>query len=160
MLSFLLPASAGSQVHKIGITPSFLAGVFLIYAGSAIRVLCFRRLGRYFTFELSFKKDHKLITDGPYAYVRHPSYTGSLLMFIGILLSEMGAGSWFGECGLWGISLGWRISGVFWILLYLATAVMLISRTWKEDQVLRGEFKAQWDEWARKTPYRLIPFVF
>ncbi len=134
--------------------------MFLIYAGSALRMLCFCHMGRLFTFDLSFKKDHKLITDGPYAYVRHPSYTGSLLMFVGIIVSEMGAGSWFGECELWRVSLGWEISGVLWVLLYLATAFMLIARTWKEDEVLRGEFKQQWDEWARRTPYRLLPFVF
>lgn len=81
-------------------------------------------------------------------------------MFVGIFLTEMGAGSWFGECGLWGTSLGWRIWGTLWSLLYVVTAAMLISRTWKEDQVLRGEFRKQWDEWARKTPYRLVPFVF
>lgn len=33
-------------------------------------------LGNLFTFEVMIRKNHKLITDGPYAYLMHPSYTG------------------------------------------------------------------------------------
>ena len=39
-----------------------------------------------FTFEMSIRKDHMLITSGPYGVVRHPGYTGFLLVVIGMLL--------------------------------------------------------------------------
>ena len=35
-----------------------------------------------------------------------------------------------------------------------------IDRTFKEDSVMQTMFKEKWVEWARRTRYRLIPFVF
>jgi len=39
-----------------------------------------------FTFEMSIRKNHKLITSGPYAIVRHPSYVGVILVASGLML--------------------------------------------------------------------------
>ncbi|GAW00659.1 ICMT-domain-containing protein [Lentinula edodes] len=46
---------------------------------------CYRTLGQLFVFELRIQKDHRLITEGPYAYVRHPSYTGLILTIIALV---------------------------------------------------------------------------
>ena len=35
-----------------------------------------------------------------------------------------------------------------------------IARTFKEDVVLKNTFKHEWDQWAKKTPYRLFPYIF
>ena len=43
-------------------------------------------MGRMFTFEMSIRRDHKLVTSGPYGVVRHPGYTGILLVVSGMLL--------------------------------------------------------------------------
>jgi len=48
--------------------------------------MCYRTLGRHFTFQLSIKRNHTLVKDGPYAVVRHPGYTGYLLMVLGMLI--------------------------------------------------------------------------
>ena len=61
------------------LSPIYILGSFLLYAGTILRVFCYHTLGRHFTFELAFKKDHKLITNGPYAFVRHPSYLGLIV---------------------------------------------------------------------------------
>lgn len=63
----------------------FFLGAFMITLGGCIRYSCFRALGRLFTFEMSIRDEHELITDGPYSVVRHPSYTGALLTLIGII---------------------------------------------------------------------------
>ena len=67
-------------------TPLFFLGAFLAALGGYIRYCCFRALGRLFTFEMSIRDEHELITDGPYGVVRHPSYTGAILTVIGIIL--------------------------------------------------------------------------
>ena len=54
--------------------------------GGLIRYKCYRALGTMFTFEMSIRKDHMLVTSGPYSIVRHPGYTGIFLVVIGIFL--------------------------------------------------------------------------
>ncbi|HEY6111590.1 MAG TPA: isoprenylcysteine carboxylmethyltransferase family protein [Chthoniobacterales bacterium] len=44
-------------------------------------------LGRFFTVDVTIEKDHELVTRGPFRFVRHPSYTGVLLAFVGFALS-------------------------------------------------------------------------
>lgn len=95
---------------KTRITPAFLGGAMLVIAGALIRIACFKYLGRHFTFELSLRDKHMLITDGPYAIVRHPSYTGNTMMVIGLALGLLGHGSWAAGVGLWNTWFG----KVFW----------------------------------------------
>lgn len=160
ILDPLLPIFPIAQAHNIGITPSFLLGISLIYAGTLLRMSCYHHLGRHFTFQLSVSKEHKLITSGPYTYVRHPSYVGSAMVFLGVIIKEMGSGSWWVECGLWESGLSQRIFGICWVLYNLAIIYMLLSRIPTEDKVLRSQFRGQWDEWAKKTPYRAFPFIY
>lgn len=37
---------------------------------------------------------------------------------------------------------------------------ILVWRTGKEDEVLRSEFGKTWEDWARRTRYRLLPYVY
>jgi len=58
----------------------------MVTLGGLIRLECYRQLGTMFTFEMSIRKDHMLVTSGPYGIVRHPGYTGILLVISGMLL--------------------------------------------------------------------------
>ena len=60
-------------------------GVAVFGAGAALRWWAIRHLGR-FTVDVAVAADHRVVSDGPYRYVRHPSYTGLLLEFIGFAL--------------------------------------------------------------------------
>jgi protein-S-isoprenylcysteine O-methyltransferase Ste14 len=74
----------------------------MICSGALIRWLSYRALGRFFTYELTIKEDHKLITTGPYAYVRHPGYSAILLVFFGTFLvfaSPVSNPSWVAVLG-------------------------------------------------------------
>ena len=51
--------------------------------GGALRVVCFKVLGRFFTFDLAVQSDQKVIQSGPYALVRHPSYSAMILHQLG-----------------------------------------------------------------------------
>lgn len=55
--------------------------------GSLIRRLCWRTLGEYFTGDIQARTGQPVIRTGPYSLVRHPSYTGGILMHVGIGLA-------------------------------------------------------------------------
>jgi protein-S-isoprenylcysteine O-methyltransferase len=59
------------------------AGVAIFGAGIVLRWYSIVHLGRFFTVDVAVAADHQLIDTGPYRFVRHPSYTGALLAFIG-----------------------------------------------------------------------------
>jgi protein-S-isoprenylcysteine O-methyltransferase Ste14 len=58
--------------------------VCLLLAGSILRRFCFRALGKYFTGVITVEANQPIIDCGPYRWVRHPSYTGGIIMFLGI----------------------------------------------------------------------------
>jgi protein-S-isoprenylcysteine O-methyltransferase len=69
---------AGPALTYIG------AGVFA--AGLLIRWYSIIHLGRFFTVNVAIATNHRLIDTGPYRFVRHPSYTGALMAFLGLAL--------------------------------------------------------------------------
>lgn len=64
--------------------PAFFIGTGLLIAGSLLRRHCWRILGPNFTGDVRAREDQPVIDRGAYRWVRHPSYTGGILMFAGI----------------------------------------------------------------------------
>jgi protein-S-isoprenylcysteine O-methyltransferase Ste14 len=58
----------------------------LMICGWGLRICSFRELGKYFTYNLGIRADHKLVMTGPYKYLVHPSYTGMVIFFISYAL--------------------------------------------------------------------------
>ena len=135
-------------------------GTLLTLLGTLIRVASYRQLGRHFTFHLSIKKDHRLITDGPYSIVRHPSYSGGLLFFIGAVMSQLASNAAWRRLGLWGNPVGFVFGAVQLSLLVYIGSVLVFWRVPKEDAMLREQFKDEWEAWAERTRYKLIPYVY
>lgn len=65
----------------------FLGGIVLIVLGSLLRRYCWRTLGEYFTGDVQARPGQPVIRTGPYSLVRHPSYSGGILMHAGIGLA-------------------------------------------------------------------------
>ncbi|KAJ3555567.1 hypothetical protein NM688_g2505 [Phlebia brevispora] len=147
------------QLRWSGVPADFLAGFLLLVSGSYIRATCYHTLGRHFTFHLSLQDGHELITHGPYAIVRHPSYAGHMLVAAGILLTQLGPSSYWTRMHFWGHTSG-QIVGVVHILTTLFSVWVVLARVGKEDAVLRAVFKEKWDAWAERTPYKLVPLVY
>jgi protein-S-isoprenylcysteine O-methyltransferase Ste14 len=63
---------------------TFFAGLALLVLGSLLRRHCWRVLGNYFTAHVAAQINQPIINTGAYAWVRHPSYSGALLMNIGV----------------------------------------------------------------------------
>lgn len=96
------------------------------------------KMGRLFSGYLIIQRGHHLITDGPFAWVRHPRYAGLILVFTGypiIFRSITGA-----------------LGG-------LMCAIMFFIRIPREEALLAGEFKQEWKAYASKTA-RLFPGVY
>lgn len=158
VLRELVHVSIGAAT-RIQLTPSILMGAVLTIMGAGIRMACFRALGRFFTFEVTVKEGHQLCTRGPYSIVRHPSYTGWILQTIGIALCTCSAGSWAREAGWLDTSAGMTVAGAY-LGIQVYTALGMLLRCSKEDALMRKQFEKQWDEWAGRVRYRLIPFVY
>lgn len=65
----------------------FVTGMILIVAGIALRAWSIATLGRFFQYWIKVQPGHRVVTGGPYRYVRHPSYTGIALVLAGIALA-------------------------------------------------------------------------
>ena len=84
------------------------------------------------------EREHHVITTGPYAFVRHPMYT----IVIVLLFAAP-------------VALGSRYA----LILAVFLTILLIVRTYLEDRTLHAEL-AGYPEYARRTPYRLIPRIW
>ena len=59
-------------------------GFALLVAGLALRQWAISALGLFWAPTVRILKRHKVVTSGPYRYVRHPSYTGAFMFYIGL----------------------------------------------------------------------------
>ncbi len=85
-------------------------------------------------------KNKELSTSGPYAYVRHPLYTGNILILIGISLAS-------------GCISAFVISIIFFWFYYPAAIEY-------EDRKLKSLFPDSWDSWSQQTPALVPKFKF
>jgi protein-S-isoprenylcysteine O-methyltransferase Ste14 len=71
--------------------PLFVVGIVLMSAGIAVRQWSVALLGEFFTVDVRVHPGQSVVERGPYRWVRHPSYTGLILTFVGIGLA---LGNW------------------------------------------------------------------
>jgi protein-S-isoprenylcysteine O-methyltransferase Ste14 len=112
-------------------------GATLCAFGVAVAIWARACLGRNWGMPMTQKAHPELVTNGPYAYVRHPIYTGIILALLG---------SAIGLSVLWAIPL-LLIGGYF---AYSAS---------REEQLLLERFPEEYSAYARRSK-RLIPFLW
>lgn len=84
------------------------------------------------------ERDHRVVTEGPYGYIRHPMYAGMICFNLSLPLLF---GSW------WGVAVGLVING------------LICARTALEDKTLQAELPG-YREYSRQVRYRLLPGVW
>jgi len=113
------------------------AAAFAILAGSIwMAMTAVGALGKQWSYAARLVEGHDLITEGPYALARHPIYAG-----------------------LFGMMLATGLVMTYWFVLLAASAIFLIGtniRTRSEERLLRDEFGAAYESYARRVP-ALIP---
>jgi|WetSurMetagenome_2_1015567.scaffolds.fasta_scaffold22427_4 protein-S-isoprenylcysteine O-methyltransferase Ste14 len=114
-------------------------GLAVLILGMIIRTIAIITLGKYFTVDVTLRKDHKVIREGLYKILRHPAYSGSLLSFIGF-----------------GFTLN-NWASLFCIIVPVTIA--MLYRIKIEEKALLEHFGTEYEEY-KKTTYRLIPWVY
>ncbi|HEY1583011.1 MAG TPA: isoprenylcysteine carboxylmethyltransferase family protein [Chthoniobacterales bacterium] len=126
----------GAFAHR---RSAYLAGLTLFAIGLIVRWAAIIHLGRFFTVNVAIAEDHQLVTTGPYRHVRHPSYTGTFLIFLG-----------YGLCMLNIYSLA---------AVFLPVVIAFLWRIHIEEEALRGAFGDKYEDYAARTR-RVIPFLY
>ncbi|KAG1787273.1 uncharacterized protein HD556DRAFT_1530592 [Suillus plorans] len=147
-------------LHPTPITPAFLAGSIAIMVGGVLRLYCMATLGKLWSFHLSVRKEHRLVTSGPYSVVRHPSYTGLLFQSTGVAIMYGSRGSWMRQSGILQVPLIKVLAMASFFVFITLAAWVSISRPAHEDRMLQRALGGEWENWAKKVKYRLIPGVY
>ena len=77
-------------------------GLGMVFVGIAFREWAVVSLGRFFTVAVTVASDQTLVKHGPYRWLRHPSYSGSILSLVGFPLAM---GTWVGGLSILVLSL-------------------------------------------------------
>jgi protein-S-isoprenylcysteine O-methyltransferase Ste14 len=112
------------------------AGLVVIVLGLILRNWAILKLGQFFSRTVTIEKRHRLVTDGPYRWLRHPAYTGMILMYGGINLA---LGTWLGALVGSGLVL-----------------IAALCRIDVEEKTLTEAFGEEYREYMRRT-WRLLP---
>lgn len=113
--------------------------VLLELGGIALRIWAIRHLGRFFTVAVGIQHGHHVIQDGPYRFVRHPSYSGSLLALIGVGCLTF---NWLG-----------------FILIAICTLWAYAIRIPVEEKAMLAEFGSEYEQYVARTK-RMIPGIY
>ncbi|MFL6590339.1 MAG: methyltransferase family protein [Chthoniobacterales bacterium] len=117
--------------------PALAVGFFA--AGLVLRWWAIVTLGRFFTVDVTIEKDHEVVERGPFKWVRHPSYTGVLLAF-----------------------LGWSMTLLNWVAMAAVLVPILavfIRRMNVEEAALTHALGERYREYMNRTK-RLVPLLY
>ena len=117
----------------------FDVGIALWLCGSLFRFYSMRILGRFFTYDVAVSAGQHVVERGPYRWLRHPSYSGSLVAYIGFGMTMTN-----------------------WVALLppaLCLGAAYAYRIPVEEQALLQGLGSPYREYMRRT-WRLIPFVY
>jgi protein-S-isoprenylcysteine O-methyltransferase Ste14 len=113
---------------------------FLAMAAALAVVVWASAVNRFFSsvIRIQTERGHRVITTGPYRFVRHPAYAVAPFLVVGT-----------------GLALGSRLAA----LIGLLVVVWILRRTAEEDRILREQLEG-YAAYAKKVRYRLLPGVW
>ena len=114
-----------------------LFGVVFVVAGVAFALWARFYLGRNWGMPMTLKESPELVTSGPYAYVRHPIYSG----FFAAMLGSALASSWF------------------WLLFLVFFGAYFIYSASVEEKIMTKQFPDSYPAYKARSKM-LIPFVY
>jgi protein-S-isoprenylcysteine O-methyltransferase Ste14 len=136
--AILIVPALDHRWHWSAVPPyAVIAGNILIVLGWTIILFVFRE-NTFTSATIEVAADQRVVSTGPYAVVRHPMYSGSLLYFLGIPIA---LGSW------WGLLVGILMMPVF------------VLRPFDEEKLLARNLPG-YSEYMDRVKYRLVPFVW
>ncbi len=109
-------------------------GTALTVAGLALCVWARHHLGEYWSDKVALKVDHQLIRSGPYAFLRHPIYSGVL---VGVAGSALAIGEWRGVVALA------VMTANYWV------------KAGREERILTAKFGESFTDYKRQAGFLL-----
>lgn len=140
IISGLINIFLNEKEYKISDLLIKTTGAFLISSGILLRYWCVRTLGKFFTYTVKILQNHRIVKEGPYEYLVHPSYTGAMLIWYGILFYL-------------------RISARHLLVMALLGFFSGYYRVSSEELALKNQFKEEWDKHLNEKK-RFIPGIF
>lgn len=133
---FIARAFPQGTLHDVDFART--TGIAIFILGAALRWYAIFYLGRYFTVDVRVAEHQHVVDTGPYRFIRHPSYTGAFLQFLGLTLCI----------------------GNAWSMLTLVPIGLVFSyRIRVEELALERGLGEAYASYRRRTK-RLIPFVY
>jgi protein-S-isoprenylcysteine O-methyltransferase Ste14 len=149
LIIFIAARIARGTAHFPNFGLIFLRGIFpqspildwtaaaLSVIGVGVAIWARVHLGRNWSSRPAVKENHELVTTGPYAYVRHPIYTGLIVM-----------------------ALGTALTGSFWgIGVFIVASLTFILRIGKEEKIMLELFPDAYPAYQMRTK-KLIPWLW
>jgi protein-S-isoprenylcysteine O-methyltransferase len=115
-----------------------VVGITIFVLGAALRWYAIFYLGRYFTVDVRVAEHQHVVDTGPYRFIRHPSYTGAFLEFLGLALCIANVGS---------------------MLMLVPITLAFAYRIRVEERALERGLGDAYASYRRRTK-RLIPFLY
>ena len=114
------------------------AGILTTLSGFVLMNWSVIALDRQFSIDITIQENHKMVTHGPYKWIRHPRYLGIIIFLIGIALTFR---SWGG------------------IMVAICLLPVFLWRIRDEEMLMHQEFGDEWIRYKKRTA-GLIPFLF
>ena len=121
------------------VTETTVLGILLVTIAAIGRCSAVRALGAYHSIQIEIRRNHPLITCGPYFFVRNPYYLSNAIEVAGFPLI---VNSWSGTA---------LALLLYWPSLYLRIVL--------EERALLVALKVPFTEYMRRVP-RLVPISF
>jgi protein-S-isoprenylcysteine O-methyltransferase len=118
---------------------AYQSGLALMVIGLLLRGTAIWTLRRFFTVHVTIQQNHELIRTGLYRRLRHPSYTGALLAFLGLALTLR---NWLAL-----------------LVMILPITAAFLHRIKIEEAALHDKFGAEYDAYCRESK-ALLPGVY
>jgi protein-S-isoprenylcysteine O-methyltransferase Ste14 len=125
-----------AQAEQAGNSLMGALGAALVALGIGCALIARYYLGRNWGMPMSRKENPELVTDGPYALIRHPIYTGMILAMLGSAIGE----------------------SVYWALPLLLFGGYFVYSARQEEELMRAQFPDQYPAYMQRTKM-LVPFV-
>jgi protein-S-isoprenylcysteine O-methyltransferase Ste14 len=141
LLALRLPVFRQALRNALAYAPSSSAlmgavGVVLCALGIGLAIWARAYLGRNWGMPMSRKENPELVTTGPYAYVRHPIYTGMLIAMLGSAIGE----------------------SPFWSLPLVLFGIYFVYSARREEKLMMEQFPEQYRAYMKRTKM-LVPFI-
>ena len=138
-VAITLAVTAAYRVHDWYLPINRHTTFAMMWAGLIFRWYAIIHLGRFFTTNVAIASDQHVVDTGPYRFIRHPSYTGVMIVLLGLGLS---LGNW--------VSL---------LLVVIPCYAVLLWRIRIEEQTLLAGLGEPYRNYMQRTR-RLVPFIY